>query len=74
MNQTAGLTVAARLAEYPEISVVVLEAGLALLDDPKISEYSLIAVRAYSNLIAILQTYPLSSESNSVIRSMTGVM
>ncbi|KAJ3479106.1 hypothetical protein NLI96_g9296 [Meripilus lineatus] len=33
---TSGLTVAGRLAEDPEISVAVLEAGEALLDDPKI--------------------------------------
>ncbi|KAH8099870.1 GMC oxidoreductase [Cristinia sonorae] len=33
---TAGLTVAARLAEDPSVSVVVLEAGAANLNDPKI--------------------------------------
>lgn len=36
--QTAGLTVAGRIAENPELSVAVLEAGPALLDDPIISE------------------------------------
>ena len=34
--KTAGLAVAGRLAENPEVSVAVLEAGEPLLDDPKI--------------------------------------
>ena len=33
---TAGLTVAARLSENPDITVVVLEAGAARLNDPSI--------------------------------------
>lgn len=35
-SQTAGLTIAARLTEDPHVSVAVLEAGLANLDDPNI--------------------------------------
>ena len=38
--QTAGLTVAARLAEDPNVSVAVLEAGPAHFDDPLISSYT----------------------------------
>ena len=34
--QTAGLTVAARLVEDPNVTVVVLEGGEANLNDPKI--------------------------------------
>lgn len=34
--KTAGLTVAARLTEDPTLSVLVLEAGQANLDDPEI--------------------------------------
>lgn len=34
LPQTAGLTVAARLTEDPTITVAVLEAGAANIDDP----------------------------------------
>lgn len=33
---TAGLTLAARLSENPDMAVVVLEAGEAHLDDPRV--------------------------------------
>lgn len=37
LPQTAGLTVAARLTEDPMITVAVLEAGAANIDDPLLS-------------------------------------
>lgn len=38
MLQTAGLTLAARLAEDPKVTIAVLEAGAEKLDDSLISK------------------------------------
>jgi choline dehydrogenase-like flavoprotein len=45
--QTSGLTLAIRLSEDPSISVLVLEAGQANLDDPDIRSYSRIFISIY---------------------------
>jgi hypothetical protein len=46
-HQTCGLTVAARLTENPTVSVLVLEAGAANLDDPNICAHVVLVWRNF---------------------------
>ena len=48
-GQTTGLTLAARLTEDPDTSVLVLEAGNANLDDMFLREYSELCWRPWSD-------------------------
>lgn len=43
-DQTAGLTLAARLTEDPDVNVLVLEAGQANINDPAICTPPLVTV------------------------------
>lgn len=52
LRQTAGLTVAARLTEDPNISVAVLEAGAANIDDPLLGMPKSLLYRISNDLIS----------------------
>lgn len=53
---TAGLCVAARLTENPEVSVAVLEAGKDLMDDPQVSTPSLYPTMVRTSTPLIIST------------------
>ena len=73
MIQTAGLVVAARLTENPAVSVLVLEAGEANLNDPIIRECTCLVPYRRRCCRALVQYFPCKLSSKSGTHNMTGV-
>ncbi|KAJ7756748.1 hypothetical protein DFH07DRAFT_772985 [Mycena maculata] len=71
--QTSGLTLAVRLTEDPHVSVLIIEAGPANLDDPAICSIPFVTCDLMSNAATECSDTRRSRKAILEIRNMTGV-